>query len=277
MKYIPLFSLVAACLFPIHSAVAGSNPRQPLILAVSEGTSGSIDNAAAQTKYRPLADMIGKTLNRPVSIAFVREFAMLEEGMKKQQYDIVMARPSDYPARGVHNYGYHFIATAAPSGHCELIVPKDSPLKSVKQLQGRYFIFPEKQAYMTRFCNAALRDEGIRLDDAHTYYVREQAVIPFSLEHGIADVGGVASYSGAYRKWQQAGQRILYESPPQPYFPVIASDALDADQRDKLQQVLLKLDSTPAGKSELDVLAITGFVTSEQYRFDKLLNWLAID
>lgn len=277
MKNHVLTLALTILLLPVTACWAESTARAPLTLAVSEGTSGGIDNAAAQKKYRPLADMIGKSLNRPVTILFVREFAQLEAGMKTQKYDIVMARPSDYPARGVRDYGYRFVATAEPDGHCELIVPANSPLKSVKELQGRYFIFPEKQAYMTRFCSAALRDEGIRLDEKHTYYVREQGAIPFSLDNGIADVGGVASYSGAYRKWRDAGRRILYQSRPQPYFPVIAARTLNDSEHEKLKQVLTGLGATPAGKAELDVLAITGFVTTTEDRFNKLLDWLAID
>lgn len=260
-----------------HSAKAEVVSHRALVLAVSEGTSGGIDNETALKKYKALADVVGKALQTKVSIVFVREFAQLEEGMQKQQFDIVMARPSDYPARGVRDYGYHFIATAEPAGHCELIVAKGSPLQSVKDLNGRYFIFPEKQAYMTRFCRAALRDEGIVPDDAHVFYVREQGVIPFSLKNGIADVGGVASYSGAYTKWLASGQRVLYESRAQPYFPVIASPSLNEMQRKQVQDALTGMSSTSVGQNELGLLSIKGFVTTEQDRFNKLLNWLAID
>jgi ABC-type phosphate/phosphonate transport system substrate-binding protein len=251
--------------------------HRTLVLAVSEGTSGGIDSETALKKYKALADMIGKALQTKVSLVFVREFAQLEEGMQKQRFDIVMARPSDYPARGVRNYGYHFIATADPAGHYELIVPKNSPLQGVKDLKGRYFIFPEKQAYMTRFCRAALRDEGIALDNAHVFYVREQGAIPFSLKNGIADVGGVASYSGAYTKWLESGQRVLYESRAQPYFPVIASPSLDEKQRKQIQDTLTGMGATAAGQNELGNLSIKGFITTDEDRFSKLLGWLAVD
>jgi ABC-type phosphate/phosphonate transport system substrate-binding protein len=257
-----------------YSVAAHSAPVKPVVLAISEGTSGGIDNAAAQVKYKGLADLIGKTLQKPVSVVFVREFSDLDQGMKEQRFDIVMARPSDYPARGVRQYGYYFIATAEPSGHCALIVSANSPLKSVKELQGKYFALPERQAYMTHFCTAALRDEGIRLESSHVYYVREQNAIPFALDNKMADVGGVASYSGVYRKLRQSGKRLLYESVAQPYFPVIASRSLSPAERQSLQALLVNLKSMPDGQPELDRLAITGFVTTEQAKFNKLLDWL---
>lgn len=255
-------------------AAYGAPAVKPVVLAVSEGTSGGIDNATAQVKYRGLADLIGKALRKPVTIVFVREFSDLDQGMKEQRFDIVMARPSDYPARGVRQYGYYFLATAEPSGHCELIVSANSPLKSVKELQGKYFALPERQAYMTHFCTAALRDEGISLEPSHVYYVREQNAIPFALDNKMADVGGVASYSGVARKLRQSGKRVLYESVAQPYFPVIASRALDPEQRQAVQALLVNLKSMPEGQAELDRLAITGFVTTEQAKFNKLLDWL---
>jgi ABC-type phosphate/phosphonate transport system substrate-binding protein len=258
-----------------YSVAAHAAPVKPVVLAVSEGTSGGIDNATAQAKYRGLAELIGKTLQKPVTILFVREFSDLDQGMKEQQFDIVMARPSDYPARGVREFGYYFIATAEPSGHCELIVPDNSPLKNVKELQGKYFALPEKQAYMTHFCTAALRDQGIRLEPTHVYYVREQNAIPFALDNKMADVGGVASYSGVYRKLRQSGKRVLFESVAQPYFPVIASRALSAEQRKALQALLVNLKSTSEGQEELERLSITGFVTTEEAKFNKLLDWLS--
>ena len=49
--------------------------------------------------------MIGGVLKTKVSVVFAREFATLENGMKDGRFDLVMARPSDYPARGMRDNG----------------------------------------------------------------------------------------------------------------------------------------------------------------------------
>ena len=257
---------------PTHN----KSPHKTIILAVSEGTSGGIDTKTAQAKYRGLADQLGKALGVEVSISFVREFAQLEQGMKEKSFDLVMARPSDYPARGLRDYGYHFIATAKPAGRCILIVPKDSPLKTIRDAHGKNFIFPEKEAYMTRFCSAELRDKGINLGNENVHYVREQGAIPFALENGISQVGGIASYSGAYSKWTAAGHRVLHESVEQPYFPVIASPSLTTEQVTRARETLIGLESSNAGREILKQLSIAGFVTTEEARLRQLLKWLGV-
>ena len=272
LRFLALTVMVLASL----SATAQHNSRRTLSLAVSEGTSGGIDADAAKAKYQPLADQMGRVMGTEVKVVFVREFAALEKGMKENQYDLVLARPSDYPARGLRDYHYQFVATAKPDGRCALVVPKDSPIKSVADVKGKIIIMPEKNAYMTRFCRAELRDKGILLDNENVSYVREQGAIPFSLENGITQVGGIASYSGAYGQWTKKGHRIVHESVAQPYLPVVASPSLSAEQVAKAQEALVGLGNSEAGKQVLQKVGVTGFVATEEARLRKLLEWLGV-
>jgi phosphonate transport system substrate-binding protein len=175
---------------------------QDLILGISEGTSGGLDRAQVVNKYQTLGDAIGKAIKRRVSVVFVREFAQLEEGMKVQRFDFVMARPSDYPARGLRNYGSQFVASAKPDGQCHIVVPKGSPITTLEQAKGKRWVMPEEVAYMSKFCKAELRDRGIVLKDERVQFVREQAAVGFYLENTFGDVGGVASYSGVAKGWE---------------------------------------------------------------------------
>ena len=102
-------ALLAACGGSDDTAralpAAAQSPRV-LSLAVSEGTSGGIDAATARRKYAPLAQRLEQALGDSVEVVFVREFAALEQGMKDGRYDFVVARPSDYPARGLRDHHY---------------------------------------------------------------------------------------------------------------------------------------------------------------------------
>ena len=272
--------LLPLCLIPLALGSAAAETQQvarkPLVFAVSEGTSGGIDAEAARVKYQPLADVLGRAIGSEVKVAFFREFSALERGMKENQFDFVLARPSDYPARGLRDYRYKFVATANPDGQCILIVHKDSPIKKVADLKGKTFVMPEKNAYMTRFCRAELRDQGIILDNETVNYVREQGAIPFSIENRISDVGGIASYSGAYAQWQKSGNRILHQSKPQPYMPLVASQGISAEQVTKMQAALTELGKSESGSQILKRVGVTGFIATEENRLRKLLEWLGV-
>ncbi len=271
----PLLAALAV-LLATAALPASAQSLRSLTLAVSEGTSGGIDAATARKKYAPMAERLSAALGAQVSILFVREFAALEQGMKDKRFDFVVARPSDYPARGLRDHGYQFVATAQPDGHCMLAVTSDSPLRNVKELSGKTFVLPEQAAYMTRFCRAELRDQGIDLDKEHVFYVREQGAIPFGLENRIADVGGLASYSGAIQQWREKDQRILHKSVSQPYMPVVASPGLSADDIARAQRALTTLGADEAGRSFLKQLRIDGFTADGEERLRKLLAWLGV-
>ena len=247
---------------------------QGLILGVSEGTSGGLDHAQVINKYQGLADVIGKSIRQKVNVVFIREFAALEEGMKAGRFDFVIARPSDYPARGLRDYGFQFIATAKPDGQCHIVVPKDSPLKTLADVKGKRIALPEQAAYMTKLCRAELRDRGINLAAENVQYVREQGAVAFYLTNRFADVGGVASYSGVAKKWEQDGHRVLHKSVAQPYFPLIAIKKLQPAQIDAIQKGLTALPDDAAGQTVLKTVGIKEFDTTTEQRLRDLLKWL---
>ncbi|AEG92473.1 phosphate/phosphite/phosphonate ABC transporter substrate-binding protein [Ramlibacter tataouinensis] len=261
--------LAAALL--LHSTGAFA---QGLVMGVSEGTSGGLDHAQVIAKYQGLADAIGRSINQKVNVVFAREFLFLEEGMKTSRFDFVIARPSDYPARGLRDYGYKYVASAKPDGQCHIIVAKDSPLKSLDDMKGKRIAMPEQAAYMSKFCRAELRDKGIDLAKEKVQYVREQGAVAFYLQNKFADVGGVASYSGVAKKWEKDGHRVLHKSVTQPYFPLIASSKITAKQVDAIKKTLASMTESEADQQVLKTVGIQAFDTQNEQRLRDLLAWL---
>jgi phosphonate transport system substrate-binding protein len=247
-----------------------------LILAISEGSSGGTDHARVIIKYRGLADAIGNSIGKKVDLIFIREFAALEEGLKENRFDLAMARPSDYPARAMRDYGYQYVASARPDGQCLIIVPKDAPYKTLADIKGKRIVLPNPAAYMTKFCSSELRDKGIDLDQEQVIRVREQGAVPFYLSNKFGDVGGIASYSGAARSLEKSGQRVLHASVAQPYFPLIASKEFSAGEVGAMQAALRAMNDSEAGRSVLDRVGVAGFDTSTEKRLRDLLAWLGL-
>lgn len=266
-----LFRLCSAALLlgigPVHA-------QSQLVLAISEGTSGGLDHAQVIAKYQDLANTIGTALKTQVSVVFAREFGTLENGMKDGRFDFVMARPSDYPARGMRDNGYNYLASARPDGQCLIVVPKDSPIKTLEEARGKRFVMPEQVSFMSRFCRAELRDRGIDLGKEKLQYVREQGAITFYMSNNFADVGGIASYSGPAKKLDKDGFRVLHSSVKQPYFPLVAHAKFRPEQLKTIQAALLSLSERPGGAEILARIGIDGFDTGAEARMRDLLNWL---
>ena len=264
-----LLALLAAG--PLAQAQGEGNE---IVLGISEGSSGGTDHARVIAKYGELAERIGVATKQRVRVVFVREFAALEEGMKSGRLTYVMARPSDYPARGLRDHGYRFVATAKPDGKCMVFVPKQSPVKDLAGTKGRRWVLPEATSYMARFCKAALRDQGVVLHADRVQHVREQAAVKFFLDGGFGDVGTVASYAGARKSFETDGARLLHTSVAQPYFPLIASARVSPAQVAALQRALAALDEDERGRELLRQIGIEGFDTTSEARLRALLRWL---
>ena len=245
-----------------------------LILGISEGTSGGTDHARVMLKYGGLAKSLSSALKSEVNVVFVREFAQLEDGMKTGRLDLAMARPSDFPARGLRDYGYQYVATAKPDGQCLIVVPKDSPIQSLGEIKGQKIAMPEKVSYMSKFCTAELRRNGIDVDKEAVTYVREQEAVTFYITNGFAKVGALASYSGAARKWAKEGGQILHKSVPQPYFPPIAKKDFTKAEIAAMQKALTDLPASPDGEAVLKSIGIASFDTTSEPKLRQLLDWL---
>ena len=278
-----LFSLARAAragrllVLALAGAAAGAASAQSLVFAVSEGTSGagtSVGDEQMATKYRPVIEVMERVLGQKIAVRYVRDFRMLEDGIKSARFDLVLARPSDYPARGVRDYGYQSVTTTQPDGHCLLVVKEDSPLKSLDELKGKRMILPERVAYMSKFCLAEMRDQKVGISPEEVTYVREQGAIPFALQNGLSHVGGIASYSGVAGRLQKEGLRVLHKSRPQPYLPMIAGAKIPADKVQQLGAELVALSKTEAGGKALAAIGLKGFDTGTQPRLLSLLDWL---
>jgi ABC-type phosphate/phosphonate transport system substrate-binding protein len=252
----------------------GSALARDLVMAISEGSSGGTDHARVIAKYQGLADAIGKSINQKVNVVFIREFSALEDGLQNQRFDLAMARPSDYPARAMRDYGYRFVASAKPEGHCLIIVPQDAAYKTLADIKGKRIVLPNPAAYMTKFCTAELRDQGIDLAKEKVERVREQGAVPFYLTNKFGDVGGVASYSGVAKALDQTGHRVLHTSVAQPYFPIVVNKALSASQVQSIQRAVMELSETEDGRAVLKNIGIQGFDTGSEKRLRALLAWL---
>jgi phosphonate transport system substrate-binding protein len=268
-----IYKFLAGCALSVL-ALTASAQQTDLVLGISEGTSGGLDHAQVIVKYQGLADAMSRAAKRKVVVVFAREFAQLEEGMKSGRYDFVMARPSDYPARGIRNYGYQYVASAKPDGQCLIVAPLGSDITTLAQAKGKRWIFPEKISYMSKFCYAEMRDKGIKMEVEKLIYVREQALIAQYIDIKLVDVGGIASYSGIARQLEKNKLQVIHKSVAQPYFPLVANKKVSKVTITALQKELVGLNDAAGGADVLKSIGIDGFETNSAARLSQLLVWL---
>lgn len=256
-------------------AVHAQAETPPLLLSISEGSSsGALDHAHYAAKYQGLADVLSRALKTKVSLAVTRDLEQMQDNIRAGRADLVMFRSSDFMARAMRDYGYSYVSTAKPDGQCVVIVPKGSPLKALADIKGKRIAMPDKSTYMSRFCTADFKTQGISLDKENVQYMREQSAIGVYLDNKLADVGAVASYSKLAAKWEKDGNRILYKSVAQPYFPLVASKKIRPEQIKAIQTELLALPGSESGRELLKRLEMEGFDITSEARLRELPKWI---
>lgn len=252
---------------------AHAGPR--ITLAVNEGGAANADYLDIVYRYEEFGQMVGATLKVQVAIVAVRNRDRLQENLKKQAYELLLARPNDVPALAVRDFGYRPVATAKEPYRTLFIVPKGSPLTTIADVKGKTIVTPDQYSNMWRAANAMLRDNKIDMSKESVRAMRDQAAIAWSLENRFFDVGVVNSASAAGRSWEKNGGRVIARSPDQINMPFIASPSLTDAQLLKLRAAILALPTTESGQAILKKIGLpAGFKETPRDEFVAFLKWL---
>jgi ABC-type phosphate/phosphonate transport system substrate-binding protein len=258
------------------TAAPPTGPTGPRItLAVNEGGAANSDYLDILHRYEEFSQMVGTTLKVHVAVVAVRNRDRLQENLKKQAYDLLLARPNDVPALAVRDFGYRPVATAKEPYRTLFIVPKGSKVTTIADVRGKTIVTPDQYSNMWRAANAMLRDSKIDMSKENVRAMRDQAAIAWSLENGFFDVGVVNSASAAGRSWEKNGGRIIARSQDQINMPFIASPALSEAQVLKLRAAVLALGTTESGQAILKKIGLpAGFKETPRDEFLVFLKWL---
>jgi phosphonate transport system substrate-binding protein len=136
-----------------------------------------------------------------------------------------------------------------------LVVPRDSSIKNLKDLQGKQVAFPAPNAFAASLLiRAHLAQIGIRVEPQ---YLTTHANVYRSVALGeLAAGGGVNSTLEREEANLRNRLRILYETPSYAAHPLLAHPRLSNQIREKLTQAFLDLSSTASGRALLDTVQI---------------------
>ncbi|MGQ9685321.1 MAG: phosphate/phosphite/phosphonate ABC transporter substrate-binding protein [Thiobacillaceae bacterium] len=253
------------------SAAALAAP-DTILFAVNEGTSSSTDAVFRIDKYADLARHLSTVVGKNVKMETSNILSILVRNLERQRYDVLLVRPSHISAKAMRDHGYRLLVVAKGESRVHFLVNKDSPLKTLKDVEGRFLVLPDKLAYPTHVAMAVLRDE--KLKPGRLQLMDRQEAVGYAVQTGLADVGVVISYSKVAKEWEKEGGRFLYTKDKLPFWSVIVSPKVTEATASKLKQALLDLDKTPAGQEMLKKVGVPGFVEGNQQAYLDMLKWI---
>jgi phosphonate transport system substrate-binding protein len=232
------------------------------VLDVNEGTTyQDPDSAPFHDRYKPLADLLSRELKRSVKVVQVDRYDKLEKGLAEESYDMAFIHPAHIALRAVKGGAYQGICTAKgyTDYRARVLVPKDSPLKSMADLRGRKLGVPSIDSITTVMFVATLRLMQMPQPEKQLTATRYQDAVPFMVAQGFVDAGVTGSDAVA-KDWKGRGGRILGETRPIPIKQFLVSRQLAGVERNRVRALMLDLASHAEGRAALAKIGMSGFV-----------------
>lgn len=255
------------------AAPTGPDPLRMAVAAVLS-PEGNVDS------YAGLARFLGDHLGRPVELIQRRTYAEVNDLLAEGFVDLAFVCTSAYVAgaqRGEMELLVVPEVKAERIYHSTVIVPSNSAASTFADLEGATFAFTDPMSHTGRVYP--------------TYMVKQLGEVPesffesvfFSYSHekaieavakGVADGAAVDSLvlDHALTRDPDLGSRlrVIHQSPPFGIPPVVVPASSTSDLRDELQQLLLELQESSAGRAILDEIGVDRFVVGDDRDYESV-------
>lgn len=224
--------------------------------------------------YGPIAADMERVLNYPVKLESQRSFTDFTHALALHTYDIALIQPFDYP-EVVEKLGYIPLARLSVPLVTQFYVRNDSRYHSLADLRGTTIAMPPAKAANSRMALRALydnklipgRDVNIRYFNSHDSCIQQVWV-------GNASACTTTSPPlKVFEKRMQASLRSIYATPPIPHVIFVADPRVPAEDRAKLQQLILGWDQNAHGRAMLKDLGFPPFTAVKPGEYAVMRNY----
>ncbi len=266
---IPSLLLLFLCLFPASARAAA---QEPLTLGVHPYLASS----DLIKRFTPLADYLARELKRPVVVDVSGTYDVHIKKLGLGALDIAFMGPAAY-VKLTEEYGRRPLLAAFQTKegkvfHGHIMVRKDSPITSLRQLKGKRFVFGDHASTMSHYVpRYMLLKSGIDVKDFSEFsYVANHDNIALGILAGTFDAGAVKEE--VFLKYEPQGLRSLARSAPIADHVFVARKGLPSATVETIKRALLRLSSSEEGKRIIadlrsDVIAL---VPADDSDYDSL-------
>ena len=205
------------------------------------------------------------------------KYAEFDKGLAEERWDLVFIHPAHVGLRAVKSGKYHGLATARgfTDYRARVMVPADSPIKSMQDLQGKKLGVPSIESITTVMFTAALKELSFKEPEKAFTATRYQDAVPFMVENKFVDAG-VTGSAGVAKAWVAKGGKVVAETKPIPIKQFLASRKLSDAERARVQALILGLSGQDSGRAALSRIGMTGFVPWDAAVMNEAMARLAL-
>jgi phosphonate transport system substrate-binding protein len=258
--------------------------EQPLRIAIG----GMITPKEGFGYYRKFLDYVGEKLGRPVKLVDRENYAEINSLLQNGEVDLAFVCGGPYVA-GKREFGMELLAAPEAYGksvyYSYIIVHKDSPLNSLKDLRGKSFAFTDPLSNTGKLVPTAML--AMMGETPESFFSK----LVFTKSHDksinavaaqIVDGAAVDSLIWEYANRKNPAftskTKIIIKSPPYGIPPVVVRPGLSPELKDRLRRIFLNAHSDTKGAEILREMMIDRFVLIDDRAYDsirELESWIA--
>lgn len=256
--------------------VTDSNTASGVALAAAKSKEKSLTigifprrNPSTTVKlFTPLANYLKEKLGREVHIRTAKNFKEFWQHLKKGDYDVVHFNQYHY-VKSHKELGYKVILQNEEFGSSKLsgaiYVRKDSNINSVADLKGKTIGFGGGKMAMISYIapTSLLKKAGLQPGkDYKETFAKNPPVSVLGTFHKEFDAGGagdvVIKLGVVSKKIDTKQMKLLAKSEPLAHIPWAVKGDMDEELAQQVQQYMLELNDTDAGRDILTKAKLSG-------------------
>lgn len=227
--------------------------------------------------WQPFADRLGRDTRITFSIQVYRTFDEFEGALANGRIELAYMNPyHQIMARKAQGY-LPLVRDSGQSLAGVLVVPVDSPIRSVRELQGKTLGFPDPNAFAASLYLRALLREKEKINFTARYYTTHGNVYRHVILGSVAAGGGVNRTLTRERPETREALRVLYETPATASHPLSAHPRVPATLRESIIQAILAMSADEPGRKLLKTIQLDKPMRADFARDYQALDQLNID
>lgn len=252
----------------------------PFLAIAGEYTLAVVPQSSPASTYRqwaPFAERLGRLAGERLQIRVYRTFDEFETDLVNGRVDFAYMNP------------YHLLIARKEQGYVPLlrdgsrllsgvlVVRRDSPVKSPKDLNGQEIGFPDPDAFAASLYMRALLQEKEKIRFQPRYFTTHSNVYRHVILGTVAAGGGVNVTLARERPEARDELRVLYETPATSPHPLCAHPRISAALQQRVIEAVLRMAEDDDGRAALKLIDIPQPVRASYARDYQSLEKLQLE
>jgi phosphonate transport system substrate-binding protein len=277
--------LVAAGMLVVPAALGAEPAGEP----VKIGLAAMISPKETVRYYKDMLDYVGQKIGRPVEMVQKPTYDDMDAALERRELDFAFVCAGPY-VRDRAKFGAELLVAPQSYGQpfyfAYIIVPVDSPAKSLADLAGKRFAFTDPKSNTGRLVPTFIVSKRFKKPPDAFFakvsftYSHDKSIesVAKKLVDGAAVDSLIYDYLAAKSPTYTRLTRVLEKSPPYGIPPVVVNKGVDRALAAKVRDVFLSMHSDPKGKAILANIMVDRFIVPKDRDYDSVREmeaWLA--